>query len=73
MKGRVPLAFGHETISDGATNQQMLIRASVCGFVLLTLHLITLTTRKISLLIGVLHLSEESVSRKAQPICSRWP
>ena len=56
MSKRISLA------SDGSAGLQVLFHAGIMVPVLLTLYLLMLTTRKIALLFGVLHLNEDAVS-----------
>ena len=62
MAQRVPKAFGHESLFDGDTQLQLLFHVAILSSVAAVLYLLMVTTRKISLLIGVLHLSEDAMS-----------
>ena len=62
MNQRVPKAFGYKSISEGATMQQAIFHGLINGSVVCVFLLLMVTTKKISLLIGVLHLSDKSVT-----------
>jgi len=66
MSLRIPLAFGHTSIVDGAYGSQLMFHVAILLPVMLMLYLLMLTTRNISLLIGVLHLNEDAVSQVLQ-------
>jgi hypothetical protein len=61
MAQRVPKAFGHANIWDGDIHLQIGFHAAILLSVVSVLYLLMETTKKISLLIGVLHLSESSM------------
>ena len=61
MRLRVRRAYGHDAMVDGDVLPQLILHALQLAPVLLTLYLLMLTTRKIALLVGVLHLNEEAV------------
>jgi len=61
MKQRVAKAYeGDDIVGTGAG--QYLFHAAILGAVVMTLRLLMITTRKIALLVGVLHLSNERSS-----------
>eukprot|EP01043_Picozoa_sp_COSAG02_P016931 COSAG02_NODE_756_length_17532_cov_5.673550_8_plen_954_part_00 len=62
MVQRVPKAFGHERLFDGATKRQLVFHGIIMGSVWTVFSLLMVTTKKISLLYGVLHLSEDGVT-----------
>jgi hypothetical protein len=65
MVQRVPKAFGHDTMMDAdllAIQYQLLFHAAILGSVACVVLLVIITTRKITILLGVLHLSEDAVS-----------
>ena len=62
---RVPKAFGHDTMMDAdllAIQYQLLFHAAIIGSVAGVVLLVILTTRKITILLGVLHLAEDPMS-----------
>ena len=61
MAQRVPKAFGHANSWDGDIHLQIGFHAAILLSVVSVLYLLMETTKKISLLIGVLHLSESSM------------
>jgi len=62
MSQRVPKGFGYESLMDGAAGSQLLVHCAILGSVVSLLLLVMITTRKISILLGVLHLAEQPVS-----------
>jgi hypothetical protein len=66
MRLRVKLAYGHKSAFDGNVAEQLLFHAAMIAPVVLTLYLLMLTTRKIAVLVGALHLNEDAVSEVLQ-------
>ena len=66
MRLRIPVAFGHTSMMDGAFGSQLMFHLVIWLPVVLMLYLLMLTTRNISLLNGVLHLNEDAVSEVLQ-------
>ena len=62
MAQRIPKALGHESIFDGSMHIQILFHVAILSPVVAVFYLLMKTTRKISLLIGALHLSEDEMS-----------
>ena len=66
MRQRVPLGYGHSSMSDGHFLSQLLCHVAILLPILITMYLLMIMTRKIALLIGVLHLNEDAVSHVLQ-------
>ena len=62
MRKRVPKAYGHEAMGEGHVGQQIVFHVLILVPIALICFLLMLTTRKIALLFGVLHLNEDAVS-----------
>lgn len=66
MRHRVPKAFGVDAMMDSDDllhiQLQLLFHAAILASVAFVVLLVILTTRKITILIGVLHLAEDAVS-----------
>lgn len=61
MAQRVPIAVGQESTWSGGYVQQLMLHTAIITPVCLTLYLLMLTTRQLSLLRGVLHMDEDAV------------